>query len=282
MAEEWTARPAIARLFGMNDPTAMWNRAALVCVVRAVARVLNILESVPDRPIVGDSDKFSPAASIIDVRMLHRQVEPLARVLDGCVEVLGGAAPRGIPTLPNPSSLSFPLQGAGKILAGLRAALHGRAALRGAGPIATTEWTVMSASLRQAEDAAIGELVRLGLDGEASRQVLDEAAAYDAEFFRELRLSTGWDDAAPTPAYLPGPLWPNGVPRNWPVVPAGSHDSGLIVEIEIPEHASDADVVALASEVAVEADELHRSLGGHGLQVAEVRRPVYGTATAGA
>ena len=41
----------------------------------------------------------------------------------------------------------------------------------------------------------------------------------------------------------------------------------LLVEIDVPEDASDEDVIALVGELVLHADDLHRTMGGHGLKV---------------
>lgn len=64
-----------------------------------------------------------------------------------------------------------------------------------------------------------------------------------------------------------GPLWPNGSP-DWYTAPnEPANDSELIFEIEIPEEATDDDVLNFVSELVLQADTLHRAYGGHGLKV---------------
>jgi hypothetical protein len=74
-----------------------------------------------------------------------------------------------------------------------------------------------------------------------------------------------------------GKLWPDGEPdwyRNPPTesievksTPKPTGDSELVIEIEVPEDASDEEILALAGKLVLEADDLHRTLGGHGLMV---------------
>lgn len=47
--------------------------------------------------------------------------------------------------------------------------------------------------------------------------------------------------------------------------PAG--DAELVVEIDVPEDATDEDIIALVGELARRADDLHKSMGGNGLKV---------------
>jgi hypothetical protein len=44
----------------------------------------------------------------------------------------------------------------------------------------------------------------------------------------------------------------------------------IVVEIDIPDEATDAEVVEMVGELVLRADELHRSLGGSGLKVESV------------
>jgi hypothetical protein len=59
-------------------------------------------------------------------------------------------------------------------------------------------------------------------------------------------------------------LWLNGSPFD--DVPK-TRDTELLIEIEVPEYASDAELLAMVRETVWQADELHRQLGGHGLKV---------------
>jgi hypothetical protein len=74
--------------------------------------------------------------------------------------------------------------------------------------------------------------------------------------------------AAAFPPEFFGPLWPDGEPPGWPSsseVPAD--DEQLVVDIEIPEGATDEEVKAASEELALKLDALHRAYGGGGLKV---------------
>jgi hypothetical protein len=45
----------------------------------------------------------------------------------------------------------------------------------------------------------------------------------------------------------------------------------IVLEVEVPEGASDADVIAAVAGLADAADDLHRAHGGHGLRVARLQ-----------
>jgi hypothetical protein len=74
-----------------------------------------------------------------------------------------------------------------------------------------------------------------------------------------------------------GPLWPGGEPawlrklddEGYKALgldePADAAE--LAVEVEVPEDASDEDVLTLVDQLVLHADNLHRSLGGHGLKI---------------
>lgn len=76
-----------------------------------------------------------------------------------------------------------------------------------------------------------------------------------------------------------GPLWPDGEPSWFASPQAGG--SELIFDIEVPEGATDEDVVRIATELAVQADDLHRALGGRGLKVARLEVEQWAMETAG-
>lgn len=81
----------------------------------------------------------------------------------------------------------------------------------------------------------------------------------------------------PSEAVPLGPLWPGGEPewlrKEGPRTPEPleildlEDVPELVVEIDVPDDATDEDVLALVGELVLQADDLHRSLGGQGLQV---------------
>jgi hypothetical protein len=99
-----------------------------------------------------------------------------------------------------------------------------------------------------------------------------DAAYTDYENLLALRLSKFPDLGQaidPSESGPLGPLWPDGAPkwfaRNFG---SGTGENGeLVVEIEVPDGVSDDEVLSAVERISLAADDLHRSLGGHGLRV---------------
>lgn len=102
--------------------------------------------------------------------------------------------------------------------------------------------------------------------------ILNDAAARgirsDFDILLTAARDEGWDDRTPVPPEFFGPLWPNGTPLEWPIQSSG--DEKIVLEIEIPEGATDEEAAALARHLADRADDFHRARGGHGLKVETV------------
>ena len=79
-----------------------------------------------------------------------------------------------------------------------------------------------------------------------------------------------WDDDTPVPPELFGPIWPEGIPDGWPVDAQDSEGAQLVFELEVPDNASDEEVINMVAELADRADSVHRAHGGQGLCVKEV------------
>jgi hypothetical protein len=63
-------------------------------------------------------------------------------------------------------------------------------------------------------------------------------------------------------------MWPNGPPDGWP--PEESTVDEVVLELEIPEGATEEEVIRLATEVATRADAIYREGGGRGLKLEDL------------
>jgi hypothetical protein len=76
-----------------------------------------------------------------------------------------------------------------------------------------------------------------------------------------------WTDETPVPQEFFGPLWPDGEPPGWPVTEEGSENDQLVLQVEVPDDASDDEVIGKVKELVDQADSLQRAYGGHGLKI---------------
>lgn len=121
---------------------------------------------------------------------------------------------------------------------------------------------------------------------EAARSAVDKGSLeiiYEPDLAALTRLNLGQfpelgDPIDPSESGPLGPLWPDGEPAWYreanDEVKAGSSaktesggDSELVLKIEVPEDATDEEILSLARDLALRADDLHRALGGRGLKV---------------
>jgi hypothetical protein len=144
--------------------------------------------------------------------------------------------------------------------------------------------------VRAAGGAEVDEIVKLALKvaERASKAAKAAGDSYESikahgedDLKRLLALGLGEPGSLgpPIDPSVSGPLgllWPGEAPPwfTYPTMsqeerariePAG--DAELVVEIDVPEDATDEDVLALVGELVLHADDVHRSLGGHGLKV---------------
>jgi multidrug efflux pump subunit AcrA (membrane-fusion protein) len=92
------------------------------------------------------------------------------------------------------------------------------------------------------------------------RQTL-EAIAHDFELLRARVADGTLKEDTPVPPSFFGPLWPEGSP------PWSSEQDEIVLEIDVPDTATEEEVLAGIEEVVDAADRLHRAEGGHGLKV---------------
>lgn len=97
-------------------------------------------------------------------------------------------------------------------------------------------------------------------------------AAYDYHRLLELRPEPAPALGDPIDLTLLGPLWPAGEPEWFAASPFSQQcgDAQLTVTIEVPDDASDDDVVAAIAELTARTDNLYRALGGSGLKIAKL------------
>jgi hypothetical protein len=83
----------------------------------------------------------------------------------------------------------------------------------------------------------------------------------------ELSMKNAWTDDTPVPPSVFGPIWPDGTPDGWPEE-VDSND--IILEIDVPDDATDEELLRIATDLAIRADALDREGGGHGLDIEEL------------
>jgi len=137
---------------------------------------------------------------------------------------------------------------------------------------------VAVANAAWAADAAARAAARAATDTEAAWAAAWAAADDDLDRLIALNLGQPGTLGAPIDPSKSGPLgplWPQGVPE-WYTEAATktvapheepSGDAELVVEIDVPEGISDDEVLAVIERLSLDADDLHRALGGHGLKV---------------
>jgi hypothetical protein len=144
--------------------------------------------------------------------------------------------------------------------------------------LATTDADVLAAA---AEAAARAATVEAAADAEADdNDWADAWAAASSDLDRLIASNLGKPDTLgatidPSESGPLGPLWPQGEPEWYTKAATGtvtpreepSGDAELVVEIDVPEGLSDDEVLAVIKRLSLEADDLHRALGGHGLKV---------------
>lgn len=102
------------------------------------------------------------------------------------------------------------------------------------------------------------------------------SAQHFAALVRDLTLladasqAENWGADTPVSPGFFGPLWPFGVPEGWPATEPPSGDVELVVELDVPDGVSNAEVVKQVGKLADLTDDLHRAYGGHGLKIKEV------------
>jgi hypothetical protein len=74
-----------------------------------------------------------------------------------------------------------------------------------------------------------------------------------------------WTDDTPVPPTVFGPLWPDGPPAGWPE--DENPDRDLVLEIDLPDDATDADVKRYVELLVSKADDVYRAGGGNGLKI---------------
>lgn len=82
--------------------------------------------------------------------------------------------------------------------------------------------------------------------------------------------SFAFDDDAPVPPEVFGPMWPDGVPEGWPPLQDGHEPLHLKIEITVPSGMSEAESKAFNERVATFFAKLsgaHVALGGTGLRL---------------
>jgi len=79
-----------------------------------------------------------------------------------------------------------------------------------------------------------------------------------------------WTDDTPVPQAFFGPLWALGEAPDWAGKEEPNWDSEIVVQIEVPDDASDAEVVAAVTELVGRLNKLDRAYGGHGLEVSQL------------
>jgi len=105
--------------------------------------------------------------------------------------------------------------------------------------------------------------------GNSVQQMLVEAILWDYGLLGHAALVEGWTDERPVSQQFFGPLWPYGVPADWPrEVPSG--DAELVIEIHVPDGATDDDVINVVKELADKIDSLDRAYCGRGVKVSSL------------
>lgn len=122
---------------------------------------------------------------------------------------------------------------------------------------------VLEATTR-AVDATVVAFVRAGIEFDVSYFI-----RLDLERISQVAEAEGWDDNTLVSPGFFGPFWNNEAYRLYPHLREQDEGSagGLRLDLEVSEGASEAEIIELVKKMAVEADALHRSYGGHGLKV---------------
>jgi len=83
-------------------------------------------------------------------------------------------------------------------------------------------------------------------------------------------MKEGWTHDTPVPPEFFGPLWEGPDRPDWAPPESEAGDEGIELTIDVPDDATDEEVLAAVRELAVAADDMYRAYGGSGLQVADV------------
>jgi hypothetical protein len=100
-----------------------------------------------------------------------------------------------------------------------------------------------------------------------ARDFAASAICRDFHLLREAARREGWTDDTPVPPAFFGPIWPLGTPPGWPVVEESAGDDEIVIDIAVPDEASDEQIEAEVVRIVDLADDLHRAYGGRGLAV---------------
>ncbi|MBN9121796.1 MAG: hypothetical protein J0I06_22090 [Planctomycetes bacterium] len=135
-----------------------------------------------------------------------------------------------------------------------------------------------AADAAHAADAAA--YAAAALAGDAAYAAAAAAAAYaayatarrfiarDFKTLVEAAAAGKWTNQTPVPPTVFGPMWPEGVPPDWPLAP----DADVLrLRIEIPDGATDEDVKRMVRELVGAMNDVHRASSGSGLQVDNLR-----------
>lgn len=94
----------------------------------------------------------------------------------------------------------------------------------------------------------------------------------DLELLHGLARSEGWTDKTAVDAARLGTLWPFGMPEGWPEDARERRvdDVTIEIEIDVPDDATDEEVVAMAAKAAAAASRVNYALGGNGLRLRSI------------
>jgi hypothetical protein len=117
-----------------------------------------------------------------------------------------------------------------------------------------------------------------GLPGVRAGQARVEAMWRDVDLLRVLTIREQWSRWSLVDPDVLGPLWPNGLPADWPQpVEQADGIGGFTINFEVPDDVSDAEAFERINEYVKRLNSLHRAMGGKGLRIAppaEVLEPV--------
>lgn len=111
------------------------------------------------------------------------------------------------------------------------------------------------------------------LDGYRRGEPIYEAVAFwracrwDLELNRALARTLAWDHRTGVRSELFGALWPSGAPETWPEEESRVQHSEIHLEITAPPDANQDEFLSYVERLVVTLDQLHRRLGGAGLEL---------------
>lgn len=100
--------------------------------------------------------------------------------------------------------------------------------------------------------------------------VSGNAVRIDFDRLRKAAAQEKWTDDTPVPPSFFGPLWPEGPPPRWPAQEEPSEGKELVLQIEVPEDATEEQVREVIRQLVGHADDYDRANGGHGLKVSSI------------